>query len=190
MKNVKIPAILSFLLCVICYALAQTNPVIYKKMAAQFDNMLMNMKKIDVTKPEEVGRAIPIPARDQIFDATLSVLNTNIDEAKNEIATKRKQLLKTTSDNAHLTDNDLLALLTGIPEPIASLPDAIKVMNVKDEKTIYNLYLEKLKRLQEQYISEARRYSLNTQDAEQIKMVSEKNAAKTMQDLNNNSLVQ
>ena len=63
-------------------------------------------------------------------------------------------------------------------------------MNVKDEKTIYNLYLEKLKRLQEQYISEARRYSLNTQDAEQIKMVSEKNAANTMQDLNNNSLVQ
>ena len=53
MKNAKIPAILIFLSGMISSSMAQNNPVMNKKMKAQFDIMLMDMKKIDVTKPEE-----------------------------------------------------------------------------------------------------------------------------------------
>ena len=190
MKNAKIPATLILLLAMVSPNMAQTNPVINKKVAAQFDIMLMSMKKIDVTKPDEVRKTIPVPARDQIFDVTLATLNLQIESAKNEIATKRKQFIEPTSHNGHLIDNDLLPLLSGIPEPVASLPDAKKIMHVKDEENIYNMYIEKLKRLQERYIGEARKYSLTTQNAEQIKLVAEKNSAKTMQALNNNSLIQ
>ena len=37
-------------------AMAQNNPAMNKKMKAQFDIMLMDMKKIDVIKPDEVKK--------------------------------------------------------------------------------------------------------------------------------------
>ncbi|HET7000200.1 MAG TPA: hypothetical protein VFI33_02780, partial [Puia sp.] len=155
MKNVKIPAIIIFLLGMISSAIGQNNPVMNKKMAAQFDFMLVNMKKIDVTKPEQVKRAIPIPSRDQIFDATLPALNTAIVQGKTEIETKNRLYVNSRNSSAHLIDNDLLVLLSGIPEPITNLPDAKSAMKLRDEEIIYNVYIEKLKRLQAQYIEEA-----------------------------------
>ncbi|HET7000339.1 MAG TPA: hypothetical protein VFI33_03490, partial [Puia sp.] len=151
---------------------------------------LVNMKKIDVTKPEQVKRAIPIPSRDQIFDATLPALNTATGPRKTEIETKSRLFVDSRNSNAHLIDKDLLALLSGIPEPISSLPDAKSAMKLRDEEIIYNVYIEKLKRLQAQYIEEARKYALTAQDGEQIRTVAQKNAGKTMQDLNNNPMVQ
>ena len=152
--------------------------------------MLTDMKKIDVAKPEEVKKSIPIPSRDQIFDATLPALNTEIEQGKIEIETKSKQFVNIKTVNAHMIDKDLLALMSGIPEPISGLPEAKRAMKLQDEKIIYNIYIEKLKRIQAQYIEEARKYVINGQEAEQTRMVAEKNAGKAMQDLNNNSLVQ
>jgi hypothetical protein len=190
MKNARTSAILFLLFGMISSAMAQQNPVINKKIAAQFDIMLMDMKKINVTKPEEVKKAIPIPSRDQIFDATLPALNGGITQVKAEIESKSKQFISLNTVTAHVIDNDLLALVAGIPEPIAGLPDAKKAMNVREDAIVYNVYIEKLKKVQAKYVEEARKYALNTQDADQIKTVAEKNAGKTMQDLNNNSLVQ
>ncbi|HMG68863.1 MAG TPA: hypothetical protein VK588_14290 [Chitinophagaceae bacterium] len=190
MKNTKNPAMVIFLFGMISSALSQTNPVMDKKMTAQFDIMLMEMKKIDVTKSEEVKRAIPIPSPDQIFDATLPALKEEIEQGKIEIETKSKHFVDIKSSNIHEIDKDLLALMSGIPEPIIGLSEAKRAMNLRDEEIIYNIYIEKLKRLQAQFIEEARKYVLKGQDAEQIRAVAEKNAAKAMQDLNNNSLVQ
>jgi len=190
MKNTKNPAMVIFLFGMISSALSQNNPVMDKKMTAQFDIMLMEMRKIDVTKSEEVKRAIPIPSPDQIFDATLPALKEEIEQGKIEIETKSKHFVDIKSSNIHEIDKDLLALMSGIPEPIIGLSEAKRAMNLRDEEIIYNIYIEKLKRLQAQFIEEARKYVLKGQDAEQIRAVAEKNAAKAMQDLNNNSLVQ
>jgi hypothetical protein len=190
MKNARIPVIFILLFEMISSATAQQNPAISKNIAAQFDIMLMNMKKIDVTKPEVVQRAIPIPSRDQIFDATLPALNTDIAQGKPAIETKRKQFVNINAVNAHSIDNYLLTLMAGIPEPISSLPDAKRAMKLRDEEIIYNIYIEKLKKLQEQFTEEARKYVLNAQDADQIRTVAEKNAGKAMQDLNNSSIIQ
>jgi hypothetical protein len=190
MKNASIPAILIFLSGIISSATAQMNPVINKKMIAQFDFMLAGMKKIDVTKPELVKKTIPVPSRDQIFDASFTALNTGTAQAKTEIATTSSQFANSKRGNAHLTDNDLLALMAGIPEPISSLPEAKKAMSLRDEEIIYNVYIEKLKKVQAKYIEEARKYALDAQDPGQMRTVAEKNADKTMQDLKNNSIVQ
>src|ERR1700759_1559547 len=99
MKNAKTSAILVLLFGMISSAMAQQNPVINKKIAAQFDIMVMDMKKINVTKPEEVKKAIPIPSRDQIFDATLTALNTDIGQRKTEIEKKRKQYVNINTGN-------------------------------------------------------------------------------------------
>src|ERR1700755_945602 len=119
MKNAKTYSILFLLFGMISSAMAQQNPVINKKIAAQFDIMLMDMKKINVTNPEEVKKAIPIPSRDQLFDATLPALNGGMTQVKAEIETKGKQFISLYAGNAHLIDNDLLALVAGIPEPIS-----------------------------------------------------------------------
>ena len=190
MKNAKIPAMVIFLFGMNSSAFSQTNPVMDKKMASQFDIMLMDMKKIDVTKPEEVKKSIPIPSRDQIFDETLPALKEEIEQGKIEIKTKSKHFVNIKSGNIHEIDKDLLALMSGIPEPIIGLSEAKRAMNLQDEEIIYNIYIEKLKRLQAQFIEEARKYFLKGQDAEQIRAVAEKNAGKAMQDLNNNPLVQ
>ena len=190
MKNTKNPAMVIFLFGMISSALSQNNPVMDKKMTAQFDIMLMEMRKIDVTKSEEVKRAIPIPSPDQIFDATLPALKEEIEQGKIEIETKSKHFVDIKSSNIHEIDKDLLALMSGIPEPIIGLSEAKRAMKLRDEEIIYNIYIKKLKRLQAQFIEEARKYVLKGQDAEQIRAVAEKNAAKAMQDLNNNSLVQ
>src|SRR5258705_4858024 len=167
MENAKIPAIFIFLFGMISTAMAQNNPVMNKKMKVQFDIMLMDMKKIDVTKPDEVKKAIPIPSRDQIFDATLPGLNAEIEQGKKDIEKKSGEFVHVKKGNDRQIDKDLLALIAGIPEPISGLPDAKRAMNLRDEEIIYNIYIEKLKRLQAQFIEEARKYALNGQDAEQ-----------------------
>ena len=90
---------------------------------------------------------------------------------KTEIETKSKQFVNNKNSNAHLIDKDLLALMSGIPEPISGLPEAKRAMHLRDEEIIYNIYIEKLKRLQAQFIEEARKYALNEQDAAQIRTV-------------------
>ena len=111
MKNVKIPAVLIFITGFVSSVNAQTIPVINKKMKTQFDMMLTNMKKINVTNPEQVKTAIPTPTADQIFDATLPTLNTEIAKGKKDIEKRNDEYIVASGVHANLIEKDLLSLM-------------------------------------------------------------------------------
>jgi hypothetical protein len=190
MKKIKTLSISILLSIAVLTSFSQDNLAIDKRVALQFDEILKDINKIDLTKPEEVKKVAIPPSAEKVFDPTLPKLVAELEARRKEIENKKQEFVTAKNGKPQQIDKDLLPLLQGMPEPVASLQEAKKVMNVKDEQNRFTVYIEKLKRYQEQLKDQAAKYALSGQDAAQLQKEAEKNAGKAMQDLRSSTLVQ
>lgn len=192
MMQLKVWGILFFLIAGVSTTMAQD------KIAGNMENLLKEtlaeLDKIDISKSAAVKKVATPPSVDEIFafDKGLALLNAEAERRKLDIENKKKEFVPVTNNrNPQQIDKDLLALLAKMPEPVISLPTAKKVMKVKSEQNIFTVYIEGLKQYQKQLEETIRRTALDAQaDPETVKKEAMDNAKKTMQNFNNNPMIQ
>lgn len=192
MKQVKIGmlvfAILSFTAAT---AQSEKKKSIEGKIAGQFDKTMSKLEKVNIVDTKEVKKVAEEQLiEDWLVEEALRLLNEEIARSDKEIQNKRKEYVPASSNRPQQIDKDLLPLLSGMPEPVTSLPEAKKTMKPRYDETIYATYIEKLERYKIQMKDAARKtIPDNMKNPELMKKEAYRNAAKAQQDINNNPVI-
>jgi hypothetical protein len=159
------------------------------RIGVQFTKTISQVNKIEKYSPVEIKKIAEQKREDDLSTDKLRSILVEVENVKEVIIAKQKQYIPRSS-NKHPIDKELLGILAGMPEPIASLPDAKKAMKGRHDETIFATYVKKLEVLEAQ-MKEAARRSIpdNLKDPEAAKAAALKNAAKAQESLDNNAMI-
>jgi hypothetical protein len=159
------------------------------RIGVQFNKTLSQVNKIEKYSPVEIKRIAEQKREDDLSTDRLRSIMLEVENVKQVISTKQKQYIPRSS-NKHPIDNELLGILAGMPEPIASLPDAKRAMKGRYDENVFANYVKKLEVLEAQ-MKEAARRSIpeSMKDPEAAKAAALKNAAKAQESLDNNAMI-
>jgi hypothetical protein len=179
--------------CISTYAQTPKKPETDKKfelrIGVQFNKTLSQINKIEKYNPEQVKKIAEQKREDDLSTDRLRSIQVELENIREVISGKQKKYIPRSS-NKHPIDNELLGILAGMPEPIASLPDAKRAMKGKYDETVFAKYVEKLKVIEEQMKETARRsIPESLKNPEQAKAAALKNAAKAQESLDNNAII-
>jgi hypothetical protein len=191
MKQVKIYGLLALIMISSMNAISQKKTDDKPVLSKQFDKTLSGINKININDNKAVKQFTDEARKwDDVFYEGLKLIHEEAERRRKEIEGKKKQYIPEPT-NTQQIDKDLLPFLAGIPEPISALPQAKQAMKPSEPDNIYTRYIERIKVYRDGLAEQARQgMPDNMKDPEKMKSDAYKQAKKSEDALNNNSIVQ
>jgi len=165
MKKIIVSACLA--LAAFLPALAQKKTVQEEKITKQFDSTMIRLGKINPKQQKEVQQVVKTPAGpEQIFDSKLPELNNQAETAKKQVEAKKAVYIPHPSGRQQV-DKDILPLLSGLPEPITSLPQAKQEIKMSTDDNVFTRYIKRAETIHDGLAERARQEMAATAKTEE-----------------------